>query len=107
MTTALAQHWQLMLAAAAIGLLLGVALVAVSYLAPLVRLCLATSVSDQACILKGEIERLRQVGDAAAVLEEHDHSEARGLRAEAEVRALLLLLAPCHAWAWGRSREDR
>lgn len=100
MTTALAQHWQPMLAAAAAGLMLGVAFVAISCLAPLIRLRPTADPAKRARVLREEVRRLRRLGDAAAVLEEHGRTpEAKGLRAEAEVRALLLLRA-----TWARRR---
>lgn len=104
MTTALAQHWQPMLAAAAAGLVLGVAFVAVSCLAPLTRLRLAADLAKRERVLQEEMGRLRRLGDAAAVLEEHGRAGAGDLRAEAELRALLLRRVP-HPTRAGRGRR--
>lgn len=106
MTTALAQHWQPMLAATAAGLLLGVAFVAVSCLTPLIRLRLAANPAKRAHVLREEMGRLRQLGDAAAVLEEHGRAGTGDLRAEAELRVLILRRV-LHLMRAGRGRRRR
>lgn len=102
----LAHHWQLALITVAGGLVLGFAFVAVYYLAVPVRLCLAADEKGRARVLEGELGRLKRLGDAAAVSEEHGLPMTRELRAEAELRTLLLRLALRRAQAGRRFREE-
>lgn len=100
MIVTLAHHWQLALIAATVGLALGVALVAISYLATPMRLRLAAEEKSWTRVLEGKLTRLRRLGDAAAVYEEHGRSpEAEELWAEIEFQTLLLARA--------MRREDR
>lgn len=90
MIAALAHHWQLALIAAVVGLVLGIVFVVVCYLVVPVRLRLAADPAERARVLEGELGRLKRLEDAAAVLEEHGLAGAEELRAEAELRTLLL-----------------
>ena len=93
-------NWQLMLTAAVAGVALGICALAALYGAPLVRLRLAADEEGRARVLEVELERLRRLGDAAAVLGEHGRSqEAEEARSEIEFQTLLL--------AWAVTREDR
>ena len=93
MIVTVAHHWQMMLVAAAIGFVLGIAFVAVYFLVAPVRLRLATSPAERTRLLRRELECLRRLGDMAAVSEEYGLAGARGLREEARLRGLLLRLA--------------
>ncbi len=100
MIVTLAHHWQIMLVAAVVGLVLGAAFVTARYLTPVVRLRLAANPTERTRLLHRELARLRRLGDAAAVYEEHGRSlEAVELWAEIEFQTLLLARA--------MRREDR
>lgn len=80
--TAALSHWQLMLTAVAVGLALGLAVVAVSCLQTPLRLRLSASPSERVRLLRREFARVQQLGDAAAVSQEHGLPGARELYAE-------------------------
>lgn len=83
-------HWQLALWAALAGLALGCALLAAIYLAPLVRLLLARGRDRRSRVVEYERRRLRQLENALAVHQEHDHAEADELRRDAEIHRRVL-----------------
>lgn len=86
-------NWGISLGAATAGFLIGMSILSASYLGPLARLHLAPDPAARRRVLEGEAGRLRRLGDAAAVLEEHGRPEAGDLHAEIDLRVSLLALS--------------